>query len=188
MTSRKALAALFVAQMIAAVAMAQDLTSAEFGRSTGGEVQLRPKQGGNLSGSLGFTLSKSKGYEGTLGGAILKDRLWFFASAQKQDAQLYSGVAQMQLPERAVSGALNARLAGQLGDRQSFNAYFEAARQSYATSPATFAQIGATPSSFLALRYTGIVSSNMFFNASVSQRSVRQPAWSFAPAAPSPGW
>ncbi|MEK6371990.1 MAG: hypothetical protein AABO58_04785 [Acidobacteriota bacterium] len=185
MMSKRALAWLFVAQMIAAVAMAQGVTS-EFGRVSGGEVALLTKQTGNLSGSLGFTMSKSKGYEATLGGTILQDRLWFFASAQQHDARLTSGVAQMQLPERAVSRALDAKLTGQLGDRHSFGAFFEAARQPYATIPNTLG--GVTPSSFLSLRYTGVVSSNMFFNASFSQRSVTQPAWSFAPAAPSQGW
>lgn len=177
MTSRRAVAGLFVAQMIAAVALAQDATSSEFGRVSAGEVELLPKQTRSFSGSLGFTLSKSgsplKGYEATLGGTILEDRLWFFAAAQQHDARLTSGVAQTQ--------ALDAKLTGQLGDRQSFDAFFDAERPPYATSPNTLG--GVTPSSFLSLRYTGVISSNMFFNASFSQRSVTQPAWSFAPAA-----
>lgn len=181
MRSKRAVAGLFVAQMIAAVALAQDVTSSEFGRVSAGDVELLPKQTRNLSGSLGFTMSKSKGYEATLGGTILKDRLWFFASAQQHDARLTTGIAQMEVPERAVTGAVDAKLTGQLGDRQTFDAFFEAARQPYATNPNAVA--GVTPSSFLSLRYTGVVSSNMFFNASFSQRSATQPAWSFAPAA-----
>lgn len=181
MTSKRAVAGLFVAQMIAAVALAQDATSSEFGRVSAGEVELLPKQTRKLSGSLGFTMSKSRGYEATLGGTLVEDRLWFFASAQQHDARLTSGVAQTQLPERAVAGALDAKLTGQLGDRQTFDAFFEAGRQPYATTPD--ARAGVTPSSFLSLRYTGVVSSNMFFNASFSRSSVTQPVWSFAPAA-----
>lgn len=184
MTSKRAFAGLFVA-LLAAVAMAQGVTS-EFGRVSGGEVALLTKQPSNLSGSLGFTMSKSNGYGATLGGTIVRDRLWFFASAQQHEPRLTSGVAQMQLPERAVSRALDAKLTGQIGDHHNFGAFFQAARQPYATSPNTLGAM--TPSSFMSLRYTGVVSSSMFFNASFSRRSVTRPAWSFAPAAPSQGW
>lgn len=180
MTSKRAVAGLFVAHMIAAVALAQDVTSSEFSRVSGGEIELLPKQTRNFSGSLGASFGGLKGYDATLGGTIVKDRLWFFAAAQQYESRLTTGVAQLQLPERAVAGALDAKLTGQLGDRQGFAAFFEAARQPSATTPAAVA--GVTPSSFLSLRYSGVVSSNMFFNASFSRRSVTQPAWSFAPS------
>jgi hypothetical protein len=177
MTSKRAVAVLFVAQMVAAVGLAQDVTSSEFGRVSAGEVELLPKQTRTLSGSLGFSMSKSmasfggKGYDATLGGTILEDRLWFFASAQQHDVRLTSGVVQTQLPERAVVGAVDAKLTGQLGERQTFDAVFEAGRQPFTTAPN--AVTGVTPSSFLSLRYTGVVSSNMFFNASFSHRALQ---------------
>ena len=90
----------------------------------------------------------------------LEDRLWFFATAERHDARLTSGTAQMQMPEGAVADAFDARLMGQLSDRQSFAAVFEAARQPFATTPNALASV--TPSSFLSLRYNGVVSSNMF--------------------------
>lgn len=194
MTSKRVLAGLFVAQMIAAVALAQDVTSSEFSRGYGGEVELLTKQTRSFSGSLGVTMAQSGfggglgGYEATLGGTILEDRLWFFATAQRHESRFISRVAPMQLPERAVTGAVDAKLTGQLGDRQTLAAFFQAAQNvapasaggQFATTQA--ALTGVDPSSFLTLRYTGIVSSNMFFNASFSRRSVTQPALWFIPA------
>jgi hypothetical protein len=190
----KCAVALVLAQMIAAVALAQDVTSSEFSRAYGGEVELLSKRARNFSGSLGLTLSSSAlpfasgglgGYEATLGGTILEDRLWFFAAAQQLEARLIPGVRQMQLPERVVTGAVDARLTGQLGDRQTLAAFFQAAQHvAPASAGGAFATTAAdvAPSSFLSLRYTGIVSSNMFFNASFYRRSVTQPALWFAPA------
>jgi hypothetical protein len=78
--------------------------SAEFGRFTGGVVSTVTKSGGNeFSGSLRDSLTNSDWteksdfaaqldpidktnsvYEGTLGGRILRDRLWFFAAGRSE--------------------------------------------------------------------------------------------------------
>jgi len=70
---------------------------AEFGQATGGIVNLVTKSGGNqFSGSLDLryrnqdmqeggddsTQSTNQNYSGTLGGPILRDKLWFFTSLQ----------------------------------------------------------------------------------------------------------
>jgi hypothetical protein len=78
-------------------------TSAEFGRSGGGVVSVITKSGGNdFSGSLFYYLQpqstisnfpdgrepadqEKSQYGGSLGGAIVKDRLFFFASYDTQD-------------------------------------------------------------------------------------------------------
>jgi hypothetical protein len=77
--------------------------SAEYGRFTGGVVNVLTKSGGNtFSGSLRDTLRNQSWeaktpltpkqtdkvnptYEATLGGPILKDRLWFFLAARDLD-------------------------------------------------------------------------------------------------------
>jgi hypothetical protein len=79
--------------------------SAEFGRFTGGVVSTLTKSGGNeFSGSLRGSLTNddwtkksdfaaqvdpidktNSVYEGTLGGRIIRDRLWFFAAARSED-------------------------------------------------------------------------------------------------------
>ena len=82
--------------------------SAEYGRFTGGVVNLTTKSGGNsLSGSFRTTLKNDDWrslnpyerelqsdpridkvvpvYEATLGGPILKDRLWFFSAGRFED-------------------------------------------------------------------------------------------------------
>lgn len=162
MALKRRVVALLLAQMTAGVALAQDVaTTSEFGRVSGGEIELVTKGPRKLSGSLGMTMSKSKGYEATLGGTILQDRLWFFAAA--------SALPEMQMPQSAaVAGAVDATMTAQLGDRNSLGASFSENRFAASTA-APFAD--PIPSSFLSLHYTGIASSNLFFSASFMRRS-----------------
>ena len=97
--------------------------SAEYGRFTGGVVNSITKSGGNVfSGSLRDSItnpswtsltplkSQSKPvdvtnnvYEETLGGYILKDRLWFFGAgrqAKVSDQQSTVGVSSTTVPQR----------------------------------------------------------------------------------------
>jgi hypothetical protein len=173
MRPKQTVAALFLVQVIAGAGLAQD--PFEFSRGSGGEIALHGKQTRSLSGSLGMLMGTSrdvKGYEATLGGALLEDRLWFFAAASHSEGRWFSS-ALPELPERAVSGVVDTKLSAQLGDRQSLAASFSAGRELLTPAPTTAAD--RIPSSFLSLRYTGVVSSNMFFSATFSQRSVTQP-------------
>ena len=72
--------------LLAASGIAQD---AEF-RGSSGLISLVPRQTQKLSGSLGFTLSRSPGYNASVGGAVVQDRLWFFAAGQRDAWQLAS--------------------------------------------------------------------------------------------------
>ncbi len=174
MASRRAVtAALVLALMIAFTVSAQQ--SAEFGRASAGEIVLRPKSSAPLSGSLELLLPAggSPGYGATAGGTLIQDRLWFFASASHQEMSSSSRFTDLALPENLTSSAAGGRVNGQLGGAHDFSAFFEAAKRpqlsTTATASSSFA--GAVPSSFLSLRYTGVVSSNTFFSASFVRSS-----------------
>lgn len=65
--------------LLASAAMAQ---SAEFGRASGGTIDAIAKAPRQTSGSLSLSRGTGgTGYEGTFGGEVLKDHLWFFGAA-----------------------------------------------------------------------------------------------------------
>jgi hypothetical protein len=176
MASRRAVPALVVlVQLLAFTLTAQQ--PAEFGRASGGAIVLTPKGSAPLSGTLQLSASSASDVFGALtaGGTLLEDRLWFFASASRQEttSRRFDALA---LPENATTTALTARANAQLTAAQDFSAIFQTASQ---PQPATIRTT--VPSSFLSLRYTGIVSNNMFFNASFTRTSRTEPAVSLLP-------
>jgi hypothetical protein len=171
MVSRRAVAALFTALIAFAVSAQQ---SSEFGRASGGQLVLTPKGAAPVSGSLQLSLStgsdvfgrgSSPGYGLTAGGTLIEDRLWFFGSASQQASQ--TRFADLELPANATTSAIGARAGGRIGAGHDFSAFFEAARRPELST--TSRSLDLVPSSFLSLRYTGVISSNMFFNASVTR-------------------
>ncbi len=171
MDSKRAIAALLFTQMIAGVAMAQGTTS-EFSRVSGGQIELLAKQTRRLSGSLGITMSRSgnrlRGYEATLGGTIVEDRLWFFGAAHQSERLQFASTLRETAPPLTAS-TFDGKLNAQLSDRHSLAASFSTGRNLLVTPPATNAD--PLPSSFLSLHYTGIVSNNLFFTGSFLKRS-----------------
>ena len=156
----RTLAVLLLTLTFAAAAFAQeDLATSEFGRSSGGELAIGVKQPTRLSGSIGIAFPLRRN-AATLGGTLVKDRLWFFASAEK-------------------ASGLSTNMNAQLGDRQSFDAALRAGRDLVVPQASTPALT--IPSSWLSLRYTGIVSSNSFFSASFSRTSSQRASTLFAP-------
>jgi hypothetical protein len=157
----------------------------EFGYVFGGELDLLAKHSARFSGSFGILTSRSQfpfatrngaasGYDATLGGTIVQDRLWFFASGYQNEALLGSrfGTApRANTSDRALSRGIDTKVNAQLGDAQNLAASFATGREPGMTAMTIAAP---TPSSFLSLRYTGIVSSNMFFTASVSRGTAPQ--------------
>jgi len=112
----------------------------EFGREAGGTLDLITKHAQPFSGS--FAISKSQfpfTFDATLGGTLVRDRVWFFAAAERSRSRFSSSNVQ-------------------LGDSQNLAASFTQQSQ-----PVMI------PSSFLSLHYTGIVSDNMFFTTTFSQ-------------------
>ena len=156
------LLALVLTPLITAAAFAQ--SSAEFGRVSGGQIDFAVKAPSQFSGSLGLTMSRSNGlsalrnglsgYGATLGGTVVKDRLWFFATADRNELRFPSTVP--SIPQ------FTGNVLADLGNRNSLGASFRTQRNIMPTT---------IPSSFLSLRYTGIVSSNMFVTATVLRTS-----------------
>jgi hypothetical protein len=165
MVSRSAVAALLL--LIASGVSAQ--SSAEFGRASGGEVALTTKGSTSLSGSMEMSLTNgnSPGYGLTLGGELVPDRLWFFVAGSRQELSR-TRFARLDLPENATMGAVGARAHGQVGASHDFSAFFEAARRPEISTPFTTDLV---PSSFLSLRYSGLLSSNMLVSGSFVRSS-----------------
>jgi len=137
-----------VLTFVSGVCLAQ--SSDEFGRATGGLLELSVKGPTRLSGSLGLTTSGGglRGYGATFGGTVVNDRLWFFGTAERNQTRVVSST----LPQ--TSPKFDANWNAALGARNSFSASYRSA-----TIPS---------SSFMTLHYTGIVSSNMFITGSVT--------------------
>jgi hypothetical protein len=177
MASRRAGTAFLFVQLIAIAASAQQ--SAEFGRASGGTIVMTPKVSSSLSGSLNlsmssgsdlFGLGSSAAYGVTAGGALIQDRLWFFAAGSREEISP-SRFAELELPENLTAGAIAARVNGHIGGGHDFSSFFQATRRPALSTTAPSAFAGIAPSSFLSLRHTGIVSSNMFFNVSFTRSS-----------------
>ena len=139
---------------VAVAALAQD--PAEFGRASAGTIEGMVKRSSGLSGSLSLSMSQGRGpgYSGTFGGTLVPDKAWFFASAMRTPSitQTFGFVPTTTLtPARAI----DANAIAQVGDRQSLNA--------------SFGTMTTLPKTFLSMHYTGIISPNAFFSASVSQ-------------------
>ncbi|HEY0140835.1 MAG TPA: hypothetical protein VGF48_08060 [Thermoanaerobaculia bacterium] len=157
--------ALTVTQLLACAALAQ--SAAEFGRASGGEISVITKQPRRLSGSLGFSQSsggRGQGYNATLGGSVLDERLWFFASAATLPAMQY-GASNFQ--------AVDAKMTAQPVDWSTITASFTQAQPVMAISPLT--PEASLPSSFLSLRSTTMLSDSMMMNFSFSTRKAGQP-------------
>lgn len=158
--------ALLMTQMFAAPLMAQT----QYGGVSGGEVELLTKGSRKVSGSLGVTRSSQalNGYEATLGGTLIQDRVWFFAAAS-------------MMPEMSLSSSLgamhsvDAKVDAQLGRRSTLGASFS--KTEAGGSPV----MQSVPATFLSLRYTGVLSDSIFFNASFLKHSVRARPSMFEP-------
>ena len=173
--SRSIFAAAILSTLIAAAAPAQQsppfASASEFGRASGGAIEALTKQPSRLSGSFNLWHASSafgsstKGFGATAGGTLLKDRMWFFASALQDDGSRMQALSPSVSP--AIERAEFAKAIAQAGDHQTFDSSFLSGR-----------------STFLSLRSTTILSSNMFVTASFSRSAT--PQQNFLAAVPTP--
>jgi hypothetical protein len=128
---------LFIEDAIQETTILTGGVSAEFGRFTGGVVSTLTKSGGNeFSGSIRDTLNNpswaaktdyaaqaaridelNETYEGTFGGRIIRDRVWFFAAGRWEDRQTSQQLRLTEIPyvetreDRRWEGKVTAQLA-----------------------------------------------------------------------------
>ncbi len=177
--------------------------SAEYGRFTGGVVNAVTRSGGNaFSGSLRVTLQNEAwrsltpyeredlaedpredsvvpAYEGTLGGPVLRDRLWFFLAGRFQESTSAETLAYTDLPYRYRKRETrleakvtwlprtghNLRIAYGAIDTQEENTYFgEPVMDLASLGPLS------TPEDLLSVHYAATVGPSLFLEGQLSRR------------------
>jgi len=177
--------------------------SAEYGRFTGGVVSAITKSGGNeFSGSFrdsfqneDWTSDSPLGgpttdvlnevYEGTIGGRVVRDRLWFFGAGRFRETAipgtfLNTGVGQ---PQVSFDGGIEetrieAKLTGQITPRHSLvGSYLDIALDQTNNcfiacyEPSNLDVARTLPNDFKTLRYNGVLSGSFLLEATYAQKN-----------------
>ena len=177
--------------------------SAEYGRFSGGVINVVTKSGSNtFSGSFreGFSNPKwiaetpleklgtvrhvdilSKTHEGTFGGAVVRDRLWFFTAGRYETANIPNTFAQngASYTRTDTNRRGEIKLTGTVAPAQRIEASFI----DNATSQANASAVGAAalldagtltnrqlPNRLFAMNYNGVVSPTLFTTLQYSQK------------------
>ncbi len=189
---------LFIEDAIQEHTVSTGSVSAEFGRFTGGTVNVLTKSGGNqFHGSLRSNLTNqdwesatrfttaqedkvNETYEATLGGRILTDKLWFFAAARDLERTRTETTPRTFLnyqevrDQQRLEGKLTANLT------QSHNlvaSYFEIDDETQGDTFGDVIELSALsnrtdPNDLMAVNYNGVFSSNFFVEAQYSERNL----------------
>jgi outer membrane receptor for ferrienterochelin and colicin len=171
--------------------------SAEWGRFTGGVVNSITKSGGNeFSGSLRANLDNpswsderpgevinidtiNKTYQATLGGFILKDRLWFFLAGHDAETSAAVQTYRLNIPlsRDSTTERWEYKLTGQITPKHSLvGSYFTSDR---ATTNTWFSTVydqasvydRTDPEELLSAHYNGMITSNLLLEGHYSQRA-----------------
>ena len=172
--------------------------SAEFGRFTGGVVNTITKSGGNeFSGSIRDNLTNpawrqktpwpteadhlddmSEIYEATLGGRILRDRLWFFAAGRLRETeeQLFTQLTNVAYARGREETRLEGKLTGQITGRHSLvGSYIDITDD--LTNDFQFLILDTTslinrslPNSLMSVLYNGVLTQNLLLEANYSEK------------------
>jgi len=188
---------LFIEDAIQETTTTTSGVSAEYGRFAGGVVNMLTKSGGNeFSGSFRTNLSNdswqdetplttdqadeiNQVYEATLGGYILRDKLWFFLagrdrtndeSRQLYDQTPYNYTDTQTRYEGKLTWSMhpNHRLIGSYMEIDSEQGPYDffTALEPRAQSPAR-----QLPQDLFSLNYTGVVTENFFLEAQYAERN-----------------
>ncbi|HEX6099414.1 MAG TPA: TonB-dependent receptor [Thermoanaerobaculia bacterium] len=189
---------LFIEDAIQETTILTGGVSAEYGRFTGGVVSALTKSGGNeFSGSIRDSVANpswtsltdyagqadpidelNETYEGTLGGRILLDRLWFFAAGRWEDRQTSQQLRLTDIPyvESREDRRWEAKFTGQITQRNSIVVSYlksDNHRDNIVTfGPVIDLRSLATreqPKTLFGASYAGVVTNNFLVEAQVSR-------------------
>ncbi|HET7436946.1 MAG TPA: carboxypeptidase regulatory-like domain-containing protein [Thermoanaerobaculia bacterium] len=186
---------LFIEDAVQETTIQTGAISAEYGRFTGGVVTAVSKSGGNeFSGSLRDSINNAAWtaqgelkearpdsklvhtYEGTLGGYILRDRLWFFTAGRYFDfaTQRFLGVTvgskEAPIPYGATETEtrMEFKLTGQITPRHTLvGSYFDIDRDQTNNNQGTPLELSyldperSLPNSFKTINYNGVITNNL---------------------------
>lgn len=134
--------------LLLALSAAAQSDPAEFGRASGGTIELITKAPRQTSGSLSLTRSTGgQGYEGTIGGTLLDDRVWFFGAA-------------------STFPGMYAKATAQPVDWSNITATWSGGLQPAGDG---LKPVAPRSDSFLSLRSTSVISDRMMLNISISR-------------------
>jgi outer membrane receptor protein involved in Fe transport len=188
---------LFIEDAIQETTVMTGAISAEYGRFTGGVVSTVTKSGGNeFTGSIRDSLTNDKwtektpftgqadpvdklnnSYEATLGGRILRDRLWFFLAGKKRNISTSAQTFQTLIPftQEDDDRRYEAKLTGQITNNHSIVAsYINRKRLQTNLTGGRIVDLASLsdrpePSSLLSYHYTGVLSKNFLLEAQFSR-------------------
>ncbi len=130
----------------------------EFGRGTGGELSLLAKRPTQISGAFGFSFGHgSNAFDGSLGGTLVPDRLWFFASARRSNDRPLTAL--YGAPSTSTIPLIDGKATGQLGSSRTLTTSIFSNR----------ALLTGQRTGFKTLNFTSVVSPNAFFTVNASQ-------------------
>lgn len=172
--------------------------SAEFGRFSGGVVSTVTKSGGNeFTGSLRDSLANpswtdksdyaaqvdpidelNETYEATLGGRVIRDRLWFFTAGRTEDRETSRQTTQTNIPfvEGRTDRRWEAKLTGQIAQNHTLvGSYLDSNREldNFVTSGRVVDLRGLgirnEPKTLMSVHYSGIFSDQLLLEAQASR-------------------
>jgi outer membrane receptor protein involved in Fe transport len=191
---------LFIEDAIQETTVTVGAVSAEFGRFTGGVVNAITKSGGNeFSGSIRDSLSNDRWtaegelspgpnvdqinhvYEGTLGGRIIRDRLWFFVagrSADREQQQTFANDANTPYIFGLTDRRFEAKLTGQITQAHTLvGSYLKSDQTNSNLCPFLPCLEGSTldvarelPNNFTTAHYSGILTDSLLVEANWSKK------------------
>lgn len=193
---------LFIEDAIAETQVLTSGISAEYGAFTGGVLNVITKTGGNdFSGSFRTSFSKAtwrdetpfeddrgierkgdlnKAYSATLGGRVVRDRLWFFLAGRDESLNNPAalGVTGINVPRVQDNQRYEIKLTGNLTARHSLQASYidnpQKSTHEIQVAPIELAAVGVNSrreNDGFVVGYTGALTSNLFAEARYSEKT-----------------